>query len=640
MSMSDIRHEAGLSNPTVSRLSTPGFSANRVVRISLLTMIMMVLSLVLAVTSNLQVAQAATVSATVNWGSTSGSTTSYSYGINVFQGWDNDGNGNFVAGDPNYKSSMAFMNNGILRYHRADQMNGSRVSWVTNPTTSAYAWDPAKIAGVLSQTLSTNPTRMVDITNWPTYLDDGRGHLRTDMYDAYAAFCAQLVQIVNLDQHRGVQYFEVFNEKDGDANGPYWNNQAELARIYNKVAAAMKAKDASIKVGGPGFGRPDLTDQVTTFLSNVNYTYLDFVSYHSYESGSTSDANSLIWDKAQKVGRHTTKIKSILSQYTTKNVQTFHDEFNISYNPPDSRMNNIKGAIFDALALTSIAKAGATGTMAWNESDGWYGKLDPYSSYARRPSANLYNFLNTDMGGNIVSTSVSDATKIDVMGTAGGSWKKLMLINRSEADQSVALSFSGWSSQIPDNTLFTVKRVYSWGQAYESVTYAQLKSSFNLWADTITILVLDENNKSFATNYLTNADFSAGLTGWTNWADNPEAAYTETWAGRNGAHLSHWKNSAAYRVYTYQTPTNLPNGTYTLSGWFSCSGGQYSVQFIAKFYGGSQLSVNIPSTGTYNWVQLTIPNINVTNGQVEVGLWSDASAGNWVYMDDVTLTKN
>jgi Glycosyl hydrolases family 39 len=481
--------------------------------------------------------------------------------------------------------------------------------------------------------------RMINITNWPAYMDNGSGRLRTDMYDAYAAFCAQLVQIVNLDQRRGVRYFEILNEKDGDASGSYWNNQAELARIYNKAATAMRAKDSTIKIGGPAFARPDLTDQVEAFLSTINYTNFDFVSYHSYESGSTGDSNSLIWGKAQQKGRHTTNIKNIIKKYTTKNVETFHDEFNISYNPPDERMNNMKGAIFDALSVISIAKAGATGSLAWNESDGWYGKLEGWSPYNKRPSANLYNFLNTDMGGNIASTSVSDAGKVDIMGTSGGSWKKLMLVNRSEADQTIALSFSGWSTTIPDNTLFTVKRVFGWGTTYESATYAELKSNFNVWNDSITFVILDENNKTYAANPVKNPKFDAGMTDWSTSGANPEADYTETWAGRDGNHLTHWKN-AAYKVYTYQTVTGLANGTYTLRAWFSSGGGQVSAQLQAKNFGGMTKTVNVPATGQYSWTQLTISNISITNGQVEIGFWSDANSNNWLYVDDVTLTKN
>ncbi|MFD2614945.1 GH39 family glycosyl hydrolase [Paenibacillus gansuensis] len=578
---------------------------------------------------------AASVTATVNWGSNQGSTTNYSYGLNIFKAQEGT-----VASDTDYKNNVAYMKPGIIRYHRADQMGESTTGngWVKNPGASNYSWDAAKIGTILSNTFSNNPTRMINIANWPAYMDDGTGKLKTTMYDAYAAFCANLVQIVNIDQGRNVQYWEVLNEKDDT----YASNMAELATIYKKAYDAMRAKSSTIKIGGPAFARPDLTARVDTFVANA-HTKLDFISYHTYSSGSTSDTNASIWNSAQGLGATTTSIKNIIANYTTRAIETFHDEYNISWNPPDGRMNNEKGMIFDALSLISITKAGATGSMAWNESDGWYGKLEGWAPYNKRASAHLYNLFNTDMGGTIAGSTTSDASKIDLMGTYGGSWKKLALVNRSGADQTLQLSFSGWSTSIPGNTLFTVKRVYGWGVVYDSVRYDVLTSSagYTLPADSVTLLILDENNKSYATatNYITNPKFDSGMTGWSTWAlqtGDDAADYTETYGGRDGAHLTHWKN-AYYGVHTYQTVTGLTNGTYTLKAWVTSSGGQFESRMEAKNFGGTQINANIPAGG---WTQISIPNINVTNGQIEVGFWSKANAGNSVYIDDVELTKN
>ncbi|MFC4779443.1 hypothetical protein ACFO9Q_21825 [Paenibacillus sp. GCM10023252] len=581
-------------------------------------------------------AYAASVTATVNWGASQGSTTSYSYGLNLFKAQEGT-----AASDTNYKANVSYMKPGIVRYHRGDQMGDSSTGegWVQNPTTSAYAWNATKINTILTNTFSNNPVRMINIANWPAYMDDGTGKLKTNMYDAYAAFCADLVQIVNLNQGHNVLYWEVTNEKDDI----YANNMAELATIYKKAYDAMRAKSSTIKIGGPAFARPDLTARVDTFVANA-HAKLDFISYHTYNSGSTSDTNASIWASAQGLGATTTAIKSIISTYTTRQIETFHDEFNISWNPPDGRMNNEKGMIFDALAMMSITKAGATGSMAWNESDGWYGKLEGWAPYNKRASAHLYNLFNTDMGGTIAATSTSDSSKVDLMGTYGGSWKKLALVNRAEADQTVQISFSGWSTSIPGNTLFTVKRVYGWGVTYDSVRYDVLTSSagYTLPADTVTLLILDENNKTYAaasTNYVTNPKFDSGMTGWSTWAmqaGDDAADYTETYGGRDGTHLTHWKN-AYYGVYTYQTVTGLTNGTYTLKAWVTSSGGQFESRVELKNYGGSQINSNIPVGG---WTQITVPNIAVSNGQVEIGFWSKANSGNYVYFDDVELTKN
>jgi hypothetical protein len=97
--------------------------------------------------------------------------------------------------------------------------------------------------------------------------------------------------------------------------------------------------------------------------------------------------------------------------------------------------------------------------------------------------------------------------------------------------------------------------------------------------------------------------------------------------GVTTAHLPH-------TLYTWQA-AQLPNGIYALSAWVRSSGRQSTAWIVAKHYGGAEKDANIPAHSTY--MQVTIPNIQVTNGQVEVGFYSIAGAGQGVAFDDVTL---
>ena len=46
------------------------------------------------------------------------------------------------------------------------------------------------------------------------------------------------------------------------------------------------------------------------------------------------------------------------------------------------------------------------------------------------------------------------------------------------------------------------------------------------------------------------------------------------------------------------------------------------------------------NTAQGTWTQKTISNIVVSNGQCDVGIYSHASASQWVDVDDFSLTKN
>jgi len=104
-----------------------------------------------------------------------------------------------------------------------------------------------------------------------------------------------------------------------------------------------------------------------------------------------------------------------------------------------------------------------------------------------------------------------------------------------------------------------------------------------------------------------------------------------------GMECAHWKD-VTYNVYTYQTKTGLPNGTYTAKAWVRSSGGQTKCYFEAKDYGSSALNTNLPQS--FNYVQVTISNISVTNGQCTIGFYSEGPGKKWCSFDDVQLYLN
>ena len=59
----------------------------------------------------------------------------------------------------------------------------------------------------------------------------------------------------------------------------------------------------------------------------------------------------------------------------------------------------------------------------------------------------------------------------------------------------------------------------------------------------------------------------------------------------------------------------------------------------ANGYGGNQVSYSL-NTAISGWTQVTIPNINVTNGQCKFGFYSKAGANQYVMMDDAVFSKN
>ncbi|MFF8609771.1 arabinogalactan endo-beta-1,4-galactanase [Streptomyces sp. NPDC015346] len=142
---------------------------------------------------------------------------------------------------------------------------------------------------------------------------------------------------------------------------------------------------------------------------------------------------------------------------------------------------------------------------------------------------------------------------------------------------------------------------------------------------------------------LTNAGFESGGTGtatpagWSTYSAGGQnaASFTES-GGRVGGHrLTHW-SSSAYKVETYQHLTGLTNGTYTLQAWVRSSGGQNSAYLALRNCGSAEQRTDLPPTPNGTWIRL-VTSIAVTGGQCTVSINSDARAGNWINVDDVTF---
>lgn len=129
-------------------------------------------------------------------------------------------------------------------------------------------------------------------------------------------------------------------------------------------------------------------------------------------------------------------------------------------------------------------------------------------------------------------------------------------------------------------------------------------------------------------------------TGWNVWLDdgvNGETVKTEGNGFDGNYKLSFW-NESAYGCSIYQTVTGLENGTYTLSAWVMTNANQTVNQLYVKNYGGEEMNQTLP-VSDLGWNKVVIDNIQITNGQCELGIYSIANGGDWCNIDNVMLRK-
>ena len=384
---------------------------------------------------------------TADWSAKAGTTTSQNYGVDGFTAFDP-----VNAANPKYQQNLAYLGVGLIRFHSWDMITDSSLipcGWLDMKN---QQWDASKIASALAAFKGSKAALLINIPGFPAWFKTEDDMLDASEVGRYAAFCAELVKIVNIQNKNKVRYWEITNERDD----PYWNNAlqnngvvhtAALVDLFNQCARAMKAVDPTIQTGGPAASRPDHLDQLRAFATGA-LPNLDFFSIHAYASGSADDSDLTIFEKAKGFGDRVRDVRKMLDEVSpTRHIPLQLNEYNISWSwqIQDPRMKNYEGAIFDALAMTSMADAGAEGTCAWNERDGTYGKMD--ADYNLRPSANVFHLLNLYGVGTIAATTVKNSDRVSAFAVQNPDQgtRLLLLINESLTDHSIALQAGNWS---------------------------------------------------------------------------------------------------------------------------------------------------------------------------------------------------
>ena len=165
---------------------------------------------------------------------------------------------------------------------------------------------------------------------------------------------------------------------------------------------------------------------------------------------------------------------------------------------------------------------------------------------------------------------------------------------------------------------------------FNSVSKWDLNAAAGTWS------VAAGNNYILNPNYEADRVAQTAVAGWTSTG----SGYGNLLGSHNPGRWSfHHYSASAFNAFTNQIVTGLPNGTYTLKVWYKSGGGQPTARFFVRNFGGTEKQFSV-TTARSAWTEATISSIVVTNGQCDVGLYTVGNAGQWVDVDDWSLTKN
>lgn len=140
---------------------------------------------------------------------------------------------------------------------------------------------------------------------------------------------------------------------------------------------------------------------------------------------------------------------------------------------------------------------------------------------------------------------------------------------------------------------------------------------------------------------LKNPGFEEGnINGWTEWHPSGQSACYGV--DSNDVHSGNYKcyfwGSTAYQQSIHQLRTGITNGSYTVKAWVKQNTGTPTIcRMEVGSYGGSTVYQNISSGSTYQQVSATV---TVTNGQLDIGFYTQSPGNTNLQIDDVELLKN
>jgi arabinogalactan endo-1,4-beta-galactosidase len=153
-------------------------------------------------------------------------------------------------------------------------------------------------------------------------------------------------------------------------------------------------------------------------------------------------------------------------------------------------------------------------------------------------------------------------------------------------------------------------------------------------------------DNEFSDSLVVNNGFETDTTGVTQspygWGVQAEgkdinASHT-TNNGHSGKYALEHKNNSAYKIFTYQTLTKLPNGYYSLWAWIKNGGDQNSCYLSGKGSDGIEKMTSLPKSSS--WIPIVVRGIHVIDGKCTFGVSSDANSNNWCQVDDIQLVKD
>lgn len=228
-------------------------------------------------------------------------------------------------------------------------------------------------------------------------------------------------------------WWEYGNEPNGNVD------LTQYCTAFNQVAAALHAVNPAYKLGGPVSAGAD--GQWISTMAQRCGANVGFCTWHNYTLGPNGSDNGTAYRSAIG-GSDAGGVRQALAGTAAANVPLFLGEYSTSYACNDPMMQNIGGAVFNALILQDGYDSDSNFTMGGNweaVSDGQCGAIQNGNI---TPQGWYLGEAGTRMDGTRVAVTSAPAGNFKVTASVNGGNYAVQMINYDTgADKTVTVNF-------------------------------------------------------------------------------------------------------------------------------------------------------------------------------------------------------
>lgn len=319
-------------------------------------------------------------------------------------------------------------------------------------------WDVAACDEFISRARERWQTRdLMFLPQWWLAGWDGASPPTEEQLELGTAVLLQLVRRYGLPEEAPpVTYWVMLDEW---SNGKYWQaHPEEFARVYTRLVRAVKSVNPALRVGGPVDAWPN-REIITALLEAC--PDLDFVAWNLFVTGSATTPDADVFRRTEALGRNVRMCRELSREIRGIELPVICTSYNLNHHawdPPDLRLAEPLGGVWNALALTTFAQAGCESAVIYNVlalDCGLFGPRDGFAEKAGllagppagggmhvRPLARVHRFFKQYVAGasRCSATVTGDAPDLSVLAaTRPDGQSVLVVVNAGEEHRRVRL---------------------------------------------------------------------------------------------------------------------------------------------------------------------------------------------------------